>query len=145
VRGEAAYNTTWEALAVLVAMRLWREAIDTRLSVEVRSDSLAALGAIAKRTAAPTATGLGLVVAELALDEAELDTGIDVLTHIPGISNTWADALSRLEAPESKEVPSELREVPRAVPPRRREAYWLTRQDPRQPRRSAASHADAIC
>ena len=43
-----------------------------------------------------------MVVAEIAPDEAELNTRIEVLEHIPGVSNVWPDALSRLGAPEPK-------------------------------------------
>ena len=76
---------------------------------------------------------LNLVMAELALDASELPCGltpVDVLVHIPGVSNTVADPLSRAYSPSPLAFPSELaRSVPE-TPPVRDVAYWRTRLDP---------------
>ena len=122
--GDSASLTTWELLAVVVAIRLWRAKSHIALQVSVRSDSLGALKAIAKR--ASGAPGLSLLLQELALDEAEFATTVANLTHIPGFSNTWADALSRLFAPEPAAVPSALTGVPRTPAPPRGARWYLT-------------------
>ena len=45
--------------------------------------------------------------------------------HIPGVSNVYADALSRLCDPSKEyDVPDELRHVWRAHPPPRTDAYY---------------------
>ena len=90
----------------------------------MRSDSLGALRAIAKNGSGTP--GVGTILRELSLEEAKLGSAISSLTHIPGISNTWADALSRLEAPEPKVVPVPLQHVTRAPAPMRNKAWWNT-------------------
>ena len=50
---------------------------------------------------------------ELALDLAEGAFTPDIVEHIPGVSNEWADALSRLRAPQPKTIPQALLDVPR--------------------------------
>ena len=68
--------------------------------------------------------GLGVIVRELALEEAELSLGFHRAEHIPGFSNVWADALSRLSAPAPYSVPAELLPLSRVpLPPRGREWY----------------------
>ena len=71
---------------------------------------------------------LNLVMAEMALDASELTCGLtpaDQLVHIPGVSNTVADPLSRMVSPSPLALPSELaRSVP-ATPPFRDSAYVL--------------------
>ena len=67
VRGESAFNTTWEALALLVACRIWLGDDSTQAIVEarVRSDSLSALRSMAKMSS--SAPGLNLIARELAI------------------------------------------------------------------------------
>ena len=47
-----------------------------------------------------------MCVSELALLRAFLPLEITTLTHIPGLANTVADALSRRFAPDALEVPA---------------------------------------
>ena len=111
-RGESAFTTLWEALAALVALRVWIGHIGEGTSVELRSDSLGALSAISKGSS--RATNVNKVMGELALMEAFTGAKITMLTHIPGVSNEWPDALSRLAGPERKYVPAQLSSVHRA-------------------------------
>ena len=122
--GDSAFNTVWEALAVLVAMRLWRPRLSTSGSFEIRSDSLGALGATL-RCSSPT-WRLNAIISEIMIDEAEYSCRIAVLCHVPGISNEWPDALSRLTAEKPKDFPPELRGVERSVCGERGPDYWRT-------------------
>ena len=76
---------------------------------------------------------LNLVMAEMALDASELTCGltpVDQLVHIPGVSNTVADPLSRMFSPSPLAFPTKLaRSVPE-TPPFRDSTYWRTRLDP---------------
>ena len=75
---------------------------------------------------ATSSPGLNAVVAEIMLDEAEFSTRIAVLKHIPGVSNVWPDALSRLEAPSPKHLPHELACVERTLCGPRDSDFWIT-------------------
>ena len=120
-RGESAHNTTWEGLALVVALRLWGPC-SGGWRVGLRSDSLGALMATSRlRSRSP---GLSLIVAEIALMVAEWGLCLGSASHIPGAANTQADALSRLLAPEPSAVPPELASVPRAVVPVRPRGFW---------------------
>ena len=123
-KGDSAFTTVWEALAILVALRLWRQPRHLHAAFAVRSDSLGALRALSKKGSGTR--GVGLILRELSLEEAELGLGIRSLTHIPGMSNTWADALSRLTAPEAKALPGPLKGIPRSAAPPRTKSWWLT-------------------
>ena len=111
--GDSAFTTTWEALVILVALRSWRPFFPEGTRFAIRSDSLGALSLIAK-SASPS-KGLSLILQEIALDEAGQTWGFESLTHIPGVSNTLADPLSRLHAPSAKTVPQILATVPRTT------------------------------
>ena len=127
--GDPAFNTTWEALAVLVAIRLWRNKRHLSASLLLKSDSLGTLSAMRKQSA--RSPGLSLILAELALEEAELANGFTDLEHIPGVSNVWPDALSRLSAPEPNTIPPELRGATRRTPPPRPSRFYLSAREPR--------------
>jgi hypothetical protein len=52
---DPAFNTLWEGLAILVALRLWRNDNTTAVTFQVRSDSLTALSSILRGSSkAPT-------------------------------------------------------------------------------------------
>ena len=66
-----------------------------------------------------------LIARELALDIAEATYRPDVLEHIPGPANVWADCLSRLGEPGAKySIPPELANVREEVPPYRTRSWW---------------------
>ena len=122
--GQCEGQATFEALAVLVAIRtwlpLWR---DHPTTVVVQSDSMAALGAAAK--AGSGVPQMNLVIREMALDMAEGNYQVDLFGHVPGELNSWADALSRLLDP-TKEVaiPDELLQVSRTEVAPRTTSWW---------------------
>jgi hypothetical protein len=122
--GDSAFTTTWEALAILVAVRAWRTEFKC-CRFSIRSDSLGALSSIAKM--ASPSKGLALILREFALDESGQTWGFDTLTHIPGVSNVLADPLSRLSAPNAKQIPEVLSTVSRTHVPLRVGAWYLTK------------------
>ena len=130
-RGDPAFNTLWEAMAILVALRCWPPLFTHDAAVTARSDSHGSLSAMAKLFS--PSPSLNLVMAEMALDASELACGltpVDLLVHIPGVSNTVADPLSRMFSPFLFAFPAELvRSVPE-TPPFRDSTYWRTRLDP---------------
>ena len=118
----------WEALAILVAVRRWAKVIGRNAIVGVRSDSLGSL--LAMRKQASRSSGIAIILRELALDESELDANQVQLTHIPGVTNVWPDALSRLWAPEPKVIPPELAGAVRSTVPLRDKDFWRSCRDP---------------
>ena len=86
-----------EAFVLLVALRRWSDRWKgQRVSLAVRSDNIAALTLVAKMQPHGSPT-LGRIARQLARDVAASEYSPDVAAHIPGIANTAADALSRLE------------------------------------------------
>jgi hypothetical protein len=117
-------------MAVLIGVRMWLPLWrDERLTIRVRSDSAAALGAMRReRSSQPH---VNAVVRELALDLAEGLYKIDVRDHLPGKDNTWADVLSRLSQPGSKEaIPIGLQNVGKQIAPQRDADWWRASGDP---------------
>jgi hypothetical protein len=122
--GDCSHNTTWEALALLVAIRLWLPG--TSVLARVKSDSLSALRSMV-RLSSPSAA-LNLIARELALDMALGLYTIGMATHIPGASNKLPDDLSRMWAPEPHAFPEELRGTPESTAPLRDRSFWKTSQ-----------------
>ena len=122
--GSHLFQTLLEALAVLVAVRCWAQVWKgSRSTLRVRSDSLSTLGAVNKlRSKRP---GLATVMRELALDCSEGTYTLQILEHLPGTMNVWADALSRVWQPNHiSEIPCELLEVTQCHPARRVPTWW---------------------
>ena len=63
------------------------------MTLAVRSDNRATLALVSKMQ--PHSANLGLVAREMALDIAAMSYSPDVVSHIPGVANVAADALSR--------------------------------------------------
>ena len=123
--GSHKWQATYEALAVLVAVRAfsgsWGEEF---LDLGIGSDSMATLGALEKgRSSSP---GMNRIVREITLDEALSTNGFAlVLRHLPAKENLLADALSRLGEPGSGAVvPPELAQLPRRAAEDRGPAWW---------------------
>ena len=120
--GESKFNTTWEALALLIAIRLWLPG--TCVKAHVRSDSLSALRSMVKLTS--TSPALNIIARELALDAVLGLYSIGLAVHIPGVSNTLPDDLSRMWAPKPHLFPAALGGIPESTPPPRDREFWRT-------------------
>ena len=120
--GDPAFNTLWEALAILVALRLWRTRQHVASTIEIRSDNLPSLLSIIKGTSRDP--GLRLILCELSLDQAQLHHPVNLLTHIPGVSNVLPDSLSRLYSPFPHSIPPGLTGLPRDLPPSRNHRFY---------------------
>ena len=116
-----------EALALLVAVRLWLPQFSQeRITVLVRGDNIAALQMAAKMQ--PKSYALGVIAREIALDLASASYAIDIVQHISGVSNSVADMLSRkFQDGKKYEIPIMLREAKEVCPPPRLSEWWLTK------------------
>ena len=120
--GDSSGNSVWEALAILVALRLWHRKLHAQALLRVKSDSRVALSAVLK-LASPDPK-LNLIAREIALDTAEFIYEPSLLEHIPGVANVVPDILSRFYSPEPKPFPSCLSHLkPDPVPVRDR-SFW---------------------
>ena len=91
--------------------------------LELKTDNVAALTLVTKMQ--PHSPRLGLIAREMALDIAASAYTPDSASHIPGIANKAADALSRQSAPSPPAIPSYLNESIRSrVEVRGREGGW---------------------
>ena len=113
-----------ENIAILIGVRHWLPKWkDLRLTVRIRSDSQAALGAWAKERSSNQK--VNVVVREMALDLAEGRYKIDVMQHLPGRLNDLADTLSRMFQPAVNDIiPVGLADCCQVFPARRSGAWW---------------------
>lgn len=124
--GSSASQQVAEALAMLVALRIWQSYWQKRgITLQVRSDSVSTLTMLAKLRVRHSSHGLGIIARELALTFGNCSYKPRILEHIPGISNDWADILSRQCQPgNTKQLPAELQKCRlEAVPLRDRPFY----------------------
>ena len=126
-KGDSKWNTLWEAVALLVAARLWLPALGYGACVRIKSDNMAALISISKGRA--KTTELNVVAREFAIDQARKDYLIKWLSHIPGVTNVQADALSRATAPIPKEFPNDLIGCVRRLPSLGLD-FWIVKDVP---------------
>ena len=104
----------------------WRS---QKLAVSIKSDSMSALSAVLKLKS--SSADMNAVVRELALDVAEKRYDIDVVAHISGRHNVFADELSRWWEPGCAALlPRELHGVPRRRPAVRGPAWWEAAGEP---------------
>ena len=120
--GDSAHNTLWEAVALLVGLRLWLPRANKRVVVRVKSDNIGALRTLLKLTSPKDA--MGIIAREVALDIASGNYQVHELIHIPGVTNVAADALSRLWAPQQAEFPLAIGEEARDPVPAFDQSYW---------------------
>lgn len=111
---------------VLVALKIWRHYwARVGVSLRIRSDSVSTLTLLIKLRASYRSAGMGLVARELALEFGTSSYKPLLFQHIPGLSNDWADALSRLEQPgKSVQVPAQLLRTTRTPTPTRDAAFY---------------------
>ena len=107
VPGKSEHMPVLEALALLVAVRLWAPRA-VGFTYHVRTDNLGSTFVLEKLRSANQS--LNKIAAELALDMAEQLYKPMRITHIPGVTNSLPDLLSRLGAPGAKvmELPKSL-------------------------------------
>ena len=111
----------WEALAILIAMRLWRTfSMDVRVALTIQSGDASALTFVDDLRA--KGGGLRTIACELALGLAESSFDPGLAVHAPGVRNGVADALSRYYDPARAaawKLPPALMDAKRCTPPRR--------------------------
>ena len=111
--GSSSSQQVIEALAILIALRLWRQYwCANGVVLRIRSDSVSALTMALKLKASGRATSI--VAREIALQAAMANYFPIIAEHVPGIANCIPDVLSRRHQP-SKEVwslPAELQHIP---------------------------------
>jgi hypothetical protein len=124
ILGDAKYQALLENMALLVAVRLWAPIwAGQRLAVGLRSDSMAALQAWRKERSRVPA--INAITREMSLDLADGLYKVDALEHIPGVLNSWADALSRQHMPgNTAPIPAGLLAAKKFVPPTRDGGWW---------------------
>ena len=126
VVGSSAAQATCEALALLVAIRTWLPYwAEEQATAVTRSDSLSALGALAKGSS--TSPPINLIVRETAIDVASSKYGLGLFKHVKGKDNIYADALSRIFAPGGADgPPGELRrpEIRHSRVAERNDTWW---------------------
>lgn len=92
------------------------------MTLRIRSDSVSTLTLLIKLR---TSHGLGLVAREMALEFGASSYKPLLFQHIPGLSNDWADALSRLDQPgKGAKIPTSLLSSTRTPVPIRDVEYY---------------------
>ena len=111
--GSSSSQQAFEALAVLVSLRVWSHLWrGRRTTIFVRSDSVSAL--ILTLRLKTSGTGTGIIAQELAIDMARGVYRPQVVQHVPGIANKSADILSRMHQPDTQyTIPADLAKLPR--------------------------------
>ena len=118
---------TWEALAMLVALRHWGGAHwqRSRCTLEVAGDNMSAL--ILLTDLKNKSRSINIVARGLAFELGDSLYRPDIVTHIPGLSNKLADYLSRLMAPDGPPVarPAALDHAEQTSPAARTPSWYL--------------------
>ena len=123
----------WESLAALVALRLWRQHwAQERCCLLARGDSVTMLTLVARLKG--TAPGISLIGRELALEFVASAYRPILAEHIPGVANSWADALSRRARDVSRWTrPAGLDQATEVPVPSRPRAWCITLSPPMLP------------
>ena len=114
----------FEALALLVALRLWLpDRQQHRIQVTMRGDNIAALYMVTKMQ--PKSKTLAIIARELAIDIACSTYCPDFAEHVSGVANVTADMLSRKHDPHKTfALPLILRKAKEDFPPKRGDTWW---------------------
>eukprot|EP00435_Cladocopium_sp_Y103_P033053 s1409_g8.t1 len=122
----------WEALAGLIALRQWtKHWFGQRARLQIRSDNVGALTMLTKLKGG--SRQLSLLAREYALDLGQAQWKPDLVTHIPGVTNTVCDMLSRKWAPSTTfKLPESLKCATEVQPPPRSQSWWRTLDYERQ-------------
>ena len=115
---------SFEALAMLIALRLWKRHWSfRRCSLAVASDNMATLSTICRMQA--KSQSLQTIAREMALDTADAIYEPQVVQHVPGVANVTADALSRRnEQGPNWTCPPLLAKAEEVIPPTRDMTWW---------------------
>ena len=124
--GDAAGQQTWEAFAILLALRQWScHWQRRRATLEVRADNVSALTMLTCFRV--KGRGLTLIAREIALDMASGTYRPAVCAHSPGVAHKVADMLSRKYVPGYEyRLPSCLLEAKETLIPERSAGYFTT-------------------
>ena len=127
--GDCKGQQVWEALSVLVALRLWAPLWQhRRMRLRIRSDNMTALAMVEQLKGKGHA--LGTIAREMALDIADASYEPDSVQHLPGIMNDIPDKLSRKYEPNKPyEVPQLLANAKECFPPSRTLSWWKSYQE----------------
>ena len=121
VTGIPKHQTFWEFLTAALALATWGRNF-RKTAVALLCDNSAAMqSSISLKGKGPTLQ----IAKELAWRQAKGRWCYQV-GHLPKEQNTWADALSRLEAPDGTALPSELRAA-KAVQGYAAQDFWKLR------------------
>ena len=123
-KGDPAFNTLWESLALLVGLRLWLTRCPKHLVIRVKSDNVGALRMLLNL--ASKKEQMAIVAREVALDIAAGNYRLNELVHVSGITNVVADALSRLWAPHPASFPN-IGTAVKDVVPELGDDFWKVR------------------
>ena len=123
-RGSHEGQQAFESLALLVAFRQWLHFIShCRSAVHFRGDNT---GALTVLSALKGKGSLGIVARELALDRGQGEFMPTSVSHLPGVANDTADALSRRLDPSKQpwRLPAILHHAVLAQTATRNAAWW---------------------
>ena len=131
-----------EALAVLVALKLWRKYWQQNgVHLHIRSDSVSTLTLLVKLRAKVSSPGMGLIARELALEFGSCSYKPRQYSHIPGVANNWADVLSRIHQPgKQMSIPAPLRHCRQEECPIRDQSFYLNLSAAKQDSNLGAEH-----
>ena len=134
-----------EALAILIALRLWHTQDSRRVRVTVRGDNVGALALVVKMR--PSSASLAIVAREIALLTVK-DAFPPKVTHTPGVAHVVADMLSRIHDPRKQyaakvaDHPALRQAVETPCPPRTR--GWYASLDDASPQSKRAKRGEAF-
>ena len=122
--GDSRGQQAWEALSVLVALRLWRQYwVSTKVTLALQGDNVSALTLALKLKA--TTGAMKAIAREVALEFSESTVMPLIAQHIPGLTNAVADKLSRRYEPNAHYVlPEALASATEAFAPVRDDSYY---------------------
>ena len=110
---------------VLIALRVWKDRwVKRRSSITIRSDNMSALALACRLKTSAASRSIGK---EIAMVYTSAAFEPKVVEHIPGITNTVADALSRIgDGSGAFEAPDELAHLVESPVPVRDESFYTT-------------------
>ena len=132
VIGDHRFQGLVESYAVLIAIKCWSDRWAAEpTSVVVKSDSMSAIGGLEKG-GTTRSIAVNRVLSEMAIVLAGSPTGLRVtMRHLPGATNEWADALSRIAQPGSgARIPAPLLACDRTDVEGRGGEWWHINRDP---------------